>query len=55
MYIFAATPELSVAAALVDGAVTGTGFLMVTDTRTGEVIVELQPQVRGGRRERCAR
>jgi len=44
VYLFAATPEISVVAALVNGGVTGSGFLMVTDLRTGEVIVDSSRQ-----------
>lgn len=40
VYAFAATPEVAVAVVVVDGTVTGTGFLMVTDLATGEVIVD---------------
>ena len=40
VYVFAATPEVAVAALMVNGAVTGSGFLMVTDLRTGEVIAD---------------
>lgn len=40
VYLFAATPEVAVTAALVNGAITGSGFLMVTDLRTGEVIAD---------------
>ena len=39
VYVFAATPEMSLALALVDGAVTGTAFLMATDLTTGESLV----------------
>lgn len=40
VYLFAATPEIAITAALVNGAITGSGFLMVTDLRTGEVIAD---------------
>ncbi len=40
VYVFAATPDVSVAALMVNGAVTGTGFLMATNLRTGEVIAD---------------
>ena len=40
VYVFAATPEIAVTCALVNGALTGSGFLMVTDLRTGEVIAD---------------
>ena len=40
VYLVAATPEIAVTSALVNGAVTGSGFLMVTDLRTGEVIAD---------------
>lgn len=39
VYVFAATSELSIAVALANGALTGTGFLMITDLRTGEELV----------------
>ena len=44
VYLFAATPEISVVAALVNGGITGSGFLMVTDLRTGEAIVDSSRQ-----------
>jgi hypothetical protein len=40
VYAVAATDELLVALAVVDGATTGTAFCMVTDVRTGEVLVD---------------
>jgi hypothetical protein len=40
VYVFAATPEVAVAAVLVNGTVTGTGFLMATDLGTGEVLAD---------------
>jgi hypothetical protein len=40
VYAFAATDEVVVALAVVDGATTGTAFCMVTDVRTGEVLVD---------------
>jgi hypothetical protein len=40
VYVVAATPEIAVTSALVNGAVTGSGFLMVTDLTTGEVIAD---------------
>jgi hypothetical protein len=40
VYCFAATDEVSLVAALVNGAVTGSGFCMATDLRTGAVIAE---------------
>ena len=40
VYLFVATEETSVSAVLVNGAVTGTGFIMVTDLQTGEVIAD---------------
>jgi hypothetical protein len=40
VYCFAATPQVSVVAAMVNGAVTGSGFCMVTDLRSGAVIAE---------------
>ena len=40
VYLVAATPEIAVTSALVNGAITGSGFLMVTDLRTGEVIAD---------------
>lgn len=40
MYVFAATKELVIVAAVVDAGATGTGFVMVTDRRTGEVLAD---------------
>ncbi len=40
VYLFAATPDVAVTSAVVNGAVTGSGFLMVTDLRTGEVLAD---------------
>jgi hypothetical protein len=40
MYVFAATDEIIVAGAIVDAGPTGTGFLMVTDRATGEVLAD---------------
>jgi hypothetical protein len=40
VYVFAATPEVAVAVLMVNGAVVGTGFLMATDLRSGEVIAD---------------
>ncbi len=40
VYCFAATPEVSVVAVMVNAAVTGSGFCMVTDLRSGAVIAE---------------
>jgi hypothetical protein len=40
VYAFASTPEAAVAVLMVDGAIVGTGFLMATDLRTGEVIAD---------------
>lgn len=40
VYLVAATQEIAVTSALVNGAVTGSGFLMVTDLGTGEVIAD---------------
>ncbi len=40
VYLVAATPEIAVTSALVNGAITGSGFLMVTDLQTGEVIAD---------------
>ncbi len=39
VYVFAATSDVSVAVALANGALTGTGFIMVTDLRTGVQVV----------------
>ncbi|MGZ4620195.1 MAG: DUF2804 domain-containing protein [Frankiaceae bacterium] len=40
MYVFAATEDLVVAAAIVDAGPTGTSFVMVTDRTTGNVIAD---------------
>ncbi|MGZ6869746.1 MAG: DUF2804 domain-containing protein [Frankiaceae bacterium] len=40
MYVFAATDELIIAAAIVDAGPTGTTFVMVTDRSTGHVIAD---------------
>lgn len=40
VYLVAATPEIAVTSALVNGAITGSGFLMVTDLGTGEVVAD---------------
>jgi hypothetical protein len=40
VYVFAATDELCVVGCLVNGAVTGSGFLMATDLVTGEVLAD---------------
>ena len=40
VYLVAATPEIAVTSALVNGAITGSGFLMITDLHTGEVIAD---------------
>jgi hypothetical protein len=40
VYLFAATPEVEVTCLLANAAVTGSGSLMVTDLRTGEVIAD---------------
>lgn len=40
MYLFAATDEVVLLAALVDAGPTGTGFVMVTDRATGEVLAD---------------
>jgi Domain of unknown function (DUF2804), C-terminal/Domain of unknown function (DUF2804), N-terminal len=40
VYVFAATPEVAVAVLMLNGAFVGTGFLMATDLRTGEVIAD---------------
>jgi hypothetical protein len=40
VYLVAATDEVAVTSALVNGAITGSGFLMVTDLRTGDVIAD---------------
>lgn len=40
MYIFAATETLVIVAAVVDAGATGTGFVMVTDRRTGQVLAD---------------
>ncbi len=40
VYLFAATEEIAVTAALVNGGITGSGFLMVTDLKTGTVIAD---------------
>lgn len=40
MYVFAATDEVVVIAAVVDAGPTGTGFVMVTDRATGEVLAD---------------
>ncbi len=44
VYLFAATQEVSVVAALVNGGITGSGFMMITDLRTGEVIADSSRQ-----------
>jgi hypothetical protein len=41
IYIFAATDEVIIAGAVVDAGPSGTGFLMVTDRATGEVIADV--------------
>jgi hypothetical protein len=40
VYLLAATDEVAVTSVMMNGAITGTGFLMVTDLRTGEVIAD---------------
>jgi hypothetical protein len=40
VYLVAATDEIAVTSALVNGAITGSGFLMVTDLGTGEVLAD---------------
>jgi hypothetical protein len=40
VYLFAATEEIAVTSALVNGGITGSGFLMVTDLKTGSVIAD---------------
>lgn len=40
VYVFAATQDTSVVCALVNGAVTGSGFMMATDLNTGEVLLD---------------
>ena len=40
MYVFAATDELMIAAAVVDAGATATTFVMVTDRSTGDVIAD---------------
>lgn len=40
VYFFAATPERVLLGALVNGAATGSGFLMLTDLRTGRVLAD---------------
>lgn len=40
MYVFAATDEVVLVAAIVDAGPTGTGFVMVTDRATGEVLAD---------------
>jgi len=40
VYLVAATPDIAVTSALVNGAITGSGFLMITDLRTGAVIAD---------------
>jgi hypothetical protein len=40
VYVFAATPEVAVTCLLANAALTGSGFLMVTDLRTGVVIAD---------------
>ena len=40
MYVFAATDEVVIIAAVVDAGPTGTGFVMVTDRATGEVLAD---------------
>lgn len=41
MYVFAATDDLIVVAAIVDAGATGTGFCMATDRATGEVLADV--------------
>jgi Domain of unknown function (DUF2804), C-terminal/Domain of unknown function (DUF2804), N-terminal len=40
VYLVAATPEIAVTSALMNGGITGLGFLMITDLQTGEVIAD---------------
>lgn len=40
MYVFAATDDVVIVAAIVDAGPTGTGFVMVTDRATGEVLAD---------------
>lgn len=40
VYLFAATDEIAVTSALVNGGITGSGFLMVTGLQTGAVIAD---------------